>query len=157
YNIDLNNSTVELVKKSDSGTLPSEHAISFAGTNTVHEVHMTSNERILDGIRNFHGVDVTGLQPGTEYVYRVGDATEDVWSQLGSFKTASASKESFLFTYMTDPQGTTSSAASAATIKSIQSMFPEQAFSFIAGDFTENGYSNGQWDVFFQAAQELFL
>ncbi|WP_428912009.1 fibronectin type III domain-containing protein [Niallia sp. Krafla_26] len=157
YNIELQDSTVEIVKKTNNEKISFDNAKSFKGKNKVREVHMTTNERLLDGIRNFHSVDVTGLEPGTEYMYRVGDEKEGVWSSTGSFRTAPATDDPFLFTYMTDPQGTTSSLASAATIRAVQEMFPDQSFSYFSGDMTENGYSNGQWDVFYQAAQDLFM
>ncbi|MBW7452467.1 S-layer homology domain-containing protein [Paenibacillus sepulcri] len=156
-NIDLADSTVEIVKKTDSATLPSNQSIRFKGKNEVKEVHMTPGELVFDGIRNFHSVSVTGLEPGTEYIYRVGDAAEDAWSPAGSFKTAPASDDSVMLTYMADPQVSNSSAASAATFKTAQEMFPDASFTYIAGDHTESGSSNGQWDVLFQAGQDSFM
>lgn len=156
-NIELENSVAELVR--DSGTAPesAEGAMVFEGSHAVQEVNMTTNEKLIDGIRNFHRVPLTGLEPGTSYYYRVGDKKDQVFSPWAKLKTAPAQGDQLSFAYITDPQIGGNSKAFAVTAKTIETMFPQQDFVFIAGDATEKGYSNGQWDLLFEAGQNLFM
>lgn len=47
---------------------------------------------------------MTNLEPGTNYVYRVGDADENVWSDAAVFTTREADPSDFSFVYISDTQ-----------------------------------------------------
>ena len=53
-----------------------------------------------------HKAEATGLKPGTEYQYPVGDASLNLWSDVGSFVTADGDDE-FTFINLTDTQAKT--------------------------------------------------
>src|SRR5690349_7111260 len=50
----------------------------------------------------FHTVRFTGLEPKTQYLYRLGDGTN--WSEWYEFETAAATAEPFSFVYYGDAQ-----------------------------------------------------
>jgi len=52
--------------------------------------------------QNVHKVVVTGLTPNITYSFRVGKT--GLWSDIGTFTTAKANKETFSFIYVTDTQ-----------------------------------------------------
>ena len=53
-----------------------------------------------------HKAEATDLKPGTEYMYRAGDASLDLWSDVGSFVTAEGDDE-FTFINLTYTQAKT--------------------------------------------------
>ena len=52
-----------------------------------------------------HRVVAKELKANTVYYYRVGDKEADVWSDIGSFKTAAENKVGAKFVHISDPQG----------------------------------------------------
>ncbi|KNY25251.1 metallophosphoesterase [Pseudobacteroides cellulosolvens] len=105
------------------------------------------------------------LKPDTEYLYRVGNETANVWSE-GSFKTiVDSSKDSEIsFVFIADPQidGIDSKAASVSFEK-VFNKYPDSSFTYVAGDFTEEGPNEVQWEGLFNggglypnAGQKLF-
>ena len=113
-------------------------ATTFNGTNALGA-----------GSRYFHKVEVTGLTPGTEYEYTAG---VDAHTVTGTFKTApeAGNKDSFTFTYITDPQisNARNSIVAGATFNEI-SKLTESAFTYISGDLTDTGSNETQWELFF--------
>lgn len=91
------------------------------------------------------------LKPGTEYLYRVGNETANIWSE-GSFKTITdSSKDSDIsFVYIADPQiyGKDSKAASA-TFETVYNKYPNSSFTYVAGDFTDGDYNESEWKGLF--------
>lgn len=91
------------------------------------------------------------LKPDTEYLYRVGNETTDVWAE-GSFKTTiDSSKDSDIsFVYIADPQVySNDSKAASATFETIYGKYPGSAFTYVAGDFTDADYDESEWELFF--------
>ena len=154
--ITLSHPVVQLIACSNADTLPAQGQTVVAGTSNVKEVSMTTNEKLLDGIRNFHTVPITGLEPDTEYLYRVGDAREEHWSEIGRFRTAPTSEKAVTFIYMSDSQVSNSSNALRTTFNTAQRLYPDAYFTYFGGDMTENGFAHGQWDLLFDAGQEAF-
>ncbi len=154
--ITLTHPVVQLIKKSASETLPADGQLSFEGTTDVREISMTTNEKLLDGIRGFYTVSLTGLEPDTEYVYRVGDAEQGYWSTLGSFSTAPVENKAITFIYMSDSQVSNSSDAFRTTFNTAQRLYPNATFTYFGGDMTENGFAHGQWDLLFEGGQDAF-
>ncbi len=91
------------------------------------------------------------LKPDTEYLYRVGNETANIWSE-GSFKTTIDSLEDsdISFMYISDPQiyGNDSKAASA-TFEQIYNKYPNSSFTYVAGDFTDGGNIESEWEALF--------
>jgi predicted phosphodiesterase len=156
--IDLDHSAVQIARADKSqGNGNGNDKLTFdtvRGTNHVQEVHMSANEGVLDGIRNFHNVHVDKLKPDTEYVYRVGDLEANAWSPLGNFRTAVAGNQDFSFLYYTDPQVQDDNAAFTRNMRTAEEEHGQDlAFTLAAGDLTEKGYAEGQMDTFYGGAQ----
>lgn len=154
--ITLTHPAVQLIKQSVSDALPAVNQMVFEGDTIVKEISMTTNEKLMDGIRGFYNVPLTGLEPDTVYLYRVGDLEGNVWSQVGKFKTAPTGNQPFTFIYMSDSQVSNSNAAFRTTFRTAQRMYPDAYFTYFGGDMTENGFAHGQWDLLFQSGQESF-
>lgn len=90
-------------------------------------------------------VDLTGLTPGTEYVYRVGDG--QVWSDVNTFRT-SYKGENTKFFIVGDTQ-----AEDTTTITNIVKAIGENDFTFGAqlGDFVETASLYAYWDQILKA------
>ncbi|MBB5785519.1 purple acid phosphatase family protein [Jiangella mangrovi] len=139
------------IARTDTGNRKFE---TVRGTQRVQEVHMSANEGVLDGIRNFHTVHVDGLKADTEYVYRVGDLEAGVWSAEGRFRTAVGQNQDFSFLYYTDPQVQDDNAAFIRNMRTAEQEHGDEfAFTLAAGDLTEKGYAEGQLDTFYGGAQ----
>ncbi len=93
---------------------------------------------------NYHHATMTGLQPDTEYMYRVG--FEDHWSEWFQFKTCNSEEKDFSFLYFGDLQNGIKSQCSRV-IRNAYSNFPESSFLLFAGDLVNNPQDNywGEW------------
>lgn len=97
-------------------------------------------------------VTLSGLSPGTRYVYRVG--REGAWSEARSFSTAPADPEGFTFLYLGDVQSGYTQWGSL--LDKIYSEDPQLRFALLAGDLTDNGDDENEWGEFLGAAAGLF-
>ena len=91
--------------------------------------------------RNIHKVNLTGLQPGTTYFYRVGG--NGYFSEVFSFTTESEQGESFTFFNMTDTQAYNDKDYStyrnyANVLANAVRNYPEGAFVIHSGDAVIN-------------------
>ena len=101
----------------------------------------------------FHSVLVDGLEPGTTYVYRVGDGAGDdnAWSEWFQIETPSADKnDPFSFIYFGDAQNNVKSMWSRVIRKSYK-MMPEVDFMLHAGDLINHSEANIEWGEWFHA------
>lgn len=131
-------SDVQIVKASDySGSF--EGAMSFSSTNCC-----------VFRSQYCHKVSAVGLEPGTAYVYRVGDAAKEMWSEVGSFRTDDGDS-SFSFITIADVQASSEAdfAHSAETVKGAMQTLPQSEFTVNLGDFV-NDDTNDEWDWFFE-------
>ena len=98
-----------------------------------------------------HKVQITGLEPGTAYSYRVGSGKEHEWSEPSSFMTAAEETSSFSFINVTDSQGVTENdfAIWGRTLDKAFQTFPEARFIVHNGDLTEDPEDEAGWDYFF--------
>lgn len=94
----------------------------------------------------WHTARLTGLQPGTEYIYAVGDGTPEGWGEVRSFRTAPDASEPFSFIYLGDAQYgfTRVKAVTGAALRTC----PDAGFVLMAGDLVTNGNSRDDWDDF---------
>ncbi|MBR3095457.1 MAG: metallophosphoesterase family protein [Clostridia bacterium] len=101
--------------------------------------------------RYSHQVAVTDLEPGTAYVYRVGDRTNGLWSNVCSFRTDDGD-EAFSFLAIADVQaGSIKDFRHAAeTLRSGLALVPEADFVVNLGDYV-NDNTNAEWDAYAEA------
>ncbi len=95
--------------------------------------------------------NLIGLNPDTEYIYRVG--SDGCWGEPASFTTA-AETESFAFLYMGDIQA--GYADWGNMLSSVYGTHPEIKFALLGGDLTDNGSDEGEWGEFLDAAAGVF-
>lgn len=100
-----------------------------------------------------HKAKATGLKPGTEYQFRVGDASLGLWSDVGTFKTADEDGK-FTFIDLADPQAKTEVEAelSANTLETAQETTGDHDFIMINGDVVDTGSKEEQWGWVLDAA-----
>jgi len=107
-----------------------------------------------DPVNSRFAATMTGLEPGTDYRYRVGSPPAEAWSAWRTFTTAPAETEAFSFVYLGDPQlgldtfGETLDAAYAVS--------PGAVFTVIAGDLVNSGSYRSEWDDFFANGDPWF-
>jgi 3',5'-cyclic AMP phosphodiesterase CpdA len=103
-----------------------------------------------------HTIEISGLEPGQKYCYRIGDAAWGWWSKTGIIETANGG-DSFAFLHMTDPQSQNEKQYSrgwAATVSKAFEMFPESKFIVDTGDSVDSGTNVNQWQWFFDTAAD---
>jgi hypothetical protein len=102
----------------------------------------------------WHTVQLTDLEPGTTYVYSVGDGSRDGWTELAEFTTAPAGTVPFSFVYMGDAQNGLDRWGSL-----VHRAFrerPDAAFYLMAGDLVNRGNDRDDWDSFWANARGVF-
>ena len=98
-----------------------------------------------------HRVVLDHLEPGTEYVYRVGDRELGVWSEPGTFVTDAGKDSAFSFLAIADVQAGSEEnfqKASELLDKGFETV-PDAQFVANMGDFI-NDCNNEQWDMYFR-------
>ena len=89
-----------------------------------------------------YAVAFQGLDPKTEYCYRVGDG--QTWSEWNVFRTASEGPEPFRFLYLGDEQNSIKSMWSHS-IRAAYAAVPDARFIVHAGDLLAEGYDDRLW------------
>ncbi len=100
-----------------------------------------------------HTVEITGLAPGSKFLYRVGDAALGWWSETGTIETADNS-DAFTFFHMTDPQGQNVRhyASWAKLVDKAFTLFPQSKFILSSGDLVDNKKNFRHWQNLFNSA-----
>lgn len=122
-------SIIKIAKKADGeGSFQQ-----FTGVTKILEFDAISSSGVAKGSR----VTVTGLEPGTTYIYQVGDGTN--WSPTREFTTTSDANK-FFFSAYGDLQATGSAdmALWIAAGETIESMEQKPFFSLNVGDIVDN-------------------
>lgn len=103
-----------------------------------------------------HRVWLTDIAPGKTYAYRVGDITENKWSEPATFTTVSESK-STSFIYVTDSQGFTQSDYNiwGNLISTAVKNHPNADFILNLGDTVEENTNQNQWKMFTETAMDV--
>lgn len=99
-----------------------------------------------------YSAGLTGLKPGTRYIYRVGNGF--IQSRPHSFVTAAADDERFKFLLFGDSQGSKYDDWQATLTKARQAQ-PDAAFMIHAGDLVDVGLDYGQWQDWFRAGEGI--
>jgi hypothetical protein len=96
----------------------------------------------------FYKIPVSELEPDTEYVYAVGNAT----AVTGQFKTGpdKGSQDTIKFIYLADTQvsNATNAKGLGATLAEVANMNPD--FVYLAGDITDTNNNEAQWQWLFE-------
>ncbi len=130
-------------------------------------VRAIRESELVNLAEEYFKVDVTGLQPNTEYEYKIGKLNsaneEDDWSKMYTFKTATGNEEEFTFIATGDTQGITWNGRTGSTkgFMFSQTAYNEAfeeisnaAFMLHTGDVVENGGDAEQWNMFFKSLGE---
>ena len=110
------------------------------------------NERI------YYKADITGLDAGTTYEYRIGVAKDDKWSKTYTFTTEAEDVTDFSFIGVTDPQSSSWSSGFKlynATLNTALQDEPDAAFMVVAGDLINRGTNTKEWDDYFKATKGI--
>ena len=108
---------------------------------------------------NRHIVELTGLEKGATYYFRVGDAERGWWSQTGTVKVADGSNN-VTFLHMTDPQSQNERQYNRAWAKVLESAFekyPDAAFIINSGDHVDHGDNQKQWAWMFNTGADYLM
>ncbi len=96
-----------------------------------------------------HTATLTGLQPNTQYLYRVGDGTN--WSEWADFQTASTEPAPFSFVYFGDAQNSVKSHWSRVVRRAFRDA-PQASFMLHAGDLINRSENDAEWGEWFYAS-----
>lgn len=107
---------------------------------------------------NRHTAKITGLQPGTTYYYRIGDASKGYWSKVGTITTADNS-DSLTFFHVSDSQAGIGKqySAWANVLETAFDMYPDSAFLMHTGDNVDHGDNFRQWKWLFNSASDSLM
>lgn len=147
----IEHTVVELVKQSEFTGFDAPNVQTVSGTNELYHTLDLGTVRV-------HKAEAGGLEPGTAYVYRVGDG-QGHYSEQGSFETASLTEESTKFLYFADSQASTAKEFElwGQTIDKAAGEHPDAEFMVHAGDMVDKGFLEAQWNDWFREAQPHFL
>ena len=132
-------------------TTPALHyAISSSGLLKAAKIDKNTAFRYVS-----HKALAEGLQPGTEYKYRVG--YEGHWSEWGHFRTADEEQGEFSFIYMTDSHIQNKEYIDAARLcaEAVAKNEKKARFCVFPGDFVDTGTENNsewEWERWFEEA-----
>lgn len=142
----INNSDVQIVKKYDSSPDFSKAKL-FKGRKS--DSYNYNKEYV-------HKAEIKGLEANTTYYYRVGDLESNMWSDIGTFKTAPKSG-AFTFIDLADPQAKNEDEAilAAETIKKSYKEVKKADFIAINGDIVDVGSNEKEWDWVLNHSKEV--
>lgn len=159
-------SDIEIIESTDSGFI-GQNLAPASVTVTASTEETTRQYPGIDlgvlGIMNYefamnrHIVNVSGLEAGKTYYYRVGDASRNWWSQTGSFEIADGGDET-TFIHIGDPQS--QSAIQYNTFSSlIEKAYEMYDSDFIidTGDNVDHGDNFKQWQWFLDGASDTLM
>lgn len=143
------NSDLQVIEKTNEKKPSFDGALKFKGT-----VQKSTNapEFLV------HKAEATRLKPDTEYQFRVGDATLDLWSKVGTFVTAGDDAK-FTFFNVADSQAKTEEEAilSANTFKSAYKTVSNSDFMVLNGDIVDTGSKEEQWGWVLNHSDDVML
>lgn len=142
---------VELAKKEGFAGFDGPNVIKVTGESSLFVTYDLGTVRV-------HKVAVSGLEPGTEYVYRVGDGASH-YSAQGSFATAPADGENLKFLFFGDSQAADSNGFNlwGNTVAKAMNEHPDAEFIVHAGDMVDSGHLEAQWNWFFDKAKDYLM
>ena len=160
-------SDIEIVEKTDNPAFAGENKAPANVKVTAKTVETTRQYPGVDlgviGIMNYefpmnrHIVNVSGLEAGKTYLYRVGDASRNWWSETGSFKIADGGDETS-FIHIGDPQSQSAVQYDtfAALIEKAYEMY-DSDFIIDTGDNVDHGDNFKQWKWLLDEASDTLM
>jgi hypothetical protein len=124
--------------------------LTATGTSSIVAVTPGFNERMS------HKVTLSDLEPGADYVYRVGDGKGfQSWQYEFTAPPDPKKVDGFSFLFMSDPQSVSMKdyETMSFTYDFGLSLVDKPAFTLMTGDITQDGYKASQWSCFFRSAQ----
>ncbi|KOR88022.1 phosphodiester glycosidase family protein [Paenibacillus solani] len=142
---------VELAKQSEFTDFAAGNIQKFVGTSELYHTLDLGTVRV-------HKATAAGLEPDTEYVYRVGDG-QGHYSTQGSFRTTEVTGDTTKFLYFADSQASSAKEFElwGKTIDKAAAEHPDAEFMVHAGDMVDKGFLEAQWNYWFEEAQKHFL
>ncbi|WP_404459838.1 phosphodiester glycosidase family protein [Sutcliffiella horikoshii] len=117
-----------------------------------------------EGELQVHSVTAKGLKPGTLYAYRVGDGTEEGWSETATISLPAPGKGSddFNFILMGDIQAAPNQSETGFgpftdVYKKAKADFPDASFMMQVGDLIDDGNLYNHWSEFFKSMEDPSL
>ncbi len=161
------------VTGSDIEIVPYSANPSFSGSPTRGGVNATSerHDRFYPGadlgVLGFmdtkvplvrHTVEVTGLNSGAKYSYRVGDAEKGWWSEPGVLDMADGS-QNVTFLHVTDPQSQNAAQYERfhSVLKTAFSLYPDTDLVVSSGDQVDNGANVNQWQALADVSSDVLM
>ncbi|MNO19032.1 Endo-1,4-beta-xylanase A precursor [compost metagenome] len=139
---DVTDGVVQFAKLSEEGTFPSDSRSVAADTKPFHADML-------------HTVALTELEPGTTYVYRVGNGAQ--WSDTFTFTTESETPDPFSFFVFGDSQSGRQEESDYAkwgeTINTAYQAHSDAKFFMNLGDLVELDSSYAHWHKWFEGAE----
>ena len=148
---DTEGTVVEVAKASGFTDFSQADVLRFQGNSYVFNT--------LDiGTIRVHKAAVDQLEPGTEYVYRVGDGQEH-YSPQGSFTTAPLTGDRTEFLVFGDSQAGDVAGFKiwGNTVKTALEDRPGAEFLVHVGDMVDNGFKEKEWNWWFEKAQQALM
>lgn len=107
-----------------------------------------------------HKAETAVLEPGTEYVYSVGDGATNVTSVASpaSFKTPASNLDTFNFVWVTDVHAARNNndGHNDKALNQAFNDFPNASFILSSGDQVTYGFDTSEWDGFFESNAGTF-
>lgn len=105
-----------------------------------------------------HIVKLTGLEPGTKYCYRLGDAERGWWSETGVLETADNTR-GFTFLHVTDTQAQNSQQFDvfANLLRVAKKEVPDFKFLLSTGDQVDMGSNLKLWSYFANNSSDTLM
>ena len=97
---------------------------------------------------NRHIAKITGLQPGTKYTYRIGDAAKNIWSEPAAMETAKGDNSAYSFLFVTDSQSQTAQQykdSFGKVLADAAEKAPDYKYILHTGDVVDYGANMSQW------------
>lgn len=141
---------VQILPNTAEAAFPSAAAQEYAAVRTA--------ENNKEGQIAIYRVSVTGLQPGSSYIYRAGSGDDNGWSNTYNFTTHPNGKNGFVFLHASDTQATTKAnydVWGSAAIKMINK-YPQTGFILETGDLIDTVDREDEWRSFFTACPDVF-
>lgn len=107
---------------------------------------------------NRHTISITGLEKGTKYCYRIGDASRGWWSSTGVIQTADNSS-ALSFFHVSDPQSVTEKQYEDNWAMLLETAFSRHDADFIlsTGDMVDQGGDFKEWQRMFNSASDSLM
>ncbi len=107
---------------------------------------------------NRHYINISGLELGKKYCYRIGDAEKGWWSDVGVIDTENGSDELSFF-HISDAQSTTEKQYNTVFAPALKYAFENHDADFIVntGDLVDDGRSFMQFKRMFNSATDVLM